>query len=160
MSDGGGKFDVNGPVVRTSEVVSPATLLRYRMTQLGAPEEVIADVLDAVSRGRVDIHHATDEQLAAQIAAILSGSPIALLALDRQNIDEARTDPELWAEAEQVVQGKVAAVIAWAGPHAGRAYVAHEAELALAAERGRKPRTPLVTALQLIHGQRDVGAPQ
>lgn len=148
-----GKDGSTGAVIRTSEVADPRDELELRIRKLGGNDAIVASARDTFGRGLVDLSRLTDDQLAAQIEAIMAGSDDAFALADAQQVAEARTDPALWQEAQQVVQGNVPSVIRWVGTNAGRAMVAHEAELQRALDAGTEPRKTVVTFCANVHGQ-------
>lgn len=162
---GYGKYGGPPVVVRTSEVSSPADTIRMRMAQLGAPDEVIAEAVDAFTRGRAPfLHHLSDPELAALIGARLAGTEVSFIRADGDAIAAAREDRELWLQAREVVGvgpkgNSIPKVMAWVGLDAGRAVVAHEAEAERAWDAGVEPRNTLVKFLRTVHGQASVGAP-
>lgn len=148
-----GKDGSTGPVIRTSEVADPRDELERRLRKLGATDQIVADARATYGRGLVDLGRLTDDQLSAQIEAILAGSDEAFQVADMNRIEEARRDPELYQEAAVVVQTAVPNVIRWVGTDAARAYVAHEAELQAALDAGRPPRKSVVSFCSALHGQ-------
>lgn len=165
MTEAGfGKYAGTPIVVRTSEVEPPIEHLARRMRALGATDEMIAEARDATERGRLMIHHATDGDLAAMIAARLTGTEVSWVRADLDAIAAARSSTDLWIEAREIVGtgpkgNAIPRVMAWVGANAGRAVVAHEAEAERAADAGVDPRRTLVGWLRAIHGQPDVGLP-
>jgi hypothetical protein len=163
--EGGGKFGAPPRVVRTSEVEHPLAQVKRRMRELGATDEMIGDAVDAHERGRINLREMPDEDLAARVAALSEGTDVVWAEADRSRIEEARRDPELWAQinTDQMADGKVGVigqtvgtVMKWVGLDAGKAVLAHYAELERAAEENRSPRRSLVALLRGIHGQGDL----
>lgn len=155
---GFGKYDDNGPVIRLSENADPRKVLADRIRTLGGNEAIVDAAMDTYGRGRADLTRFTDEQLSAQIEAILAGSPDGFAPADAAAIEQAREDPDLYMKAAAAVQTSVPRVIAWVGTDAGRAVVAHEAELQRVKDEGGEPRVTLIRFCQAIHGSSTVGA--
>lgn len=162
---GWGKYGGPPRVVRTSEVEDPRVEIRRRMVALGASDEMVVEALDAHQRGRVDLRTMSDDDLRARIGALAEGTEIAWAEADRRGIEDARRDPILWAEinTDPTVDGKIGVIgqgvgkiMKWVGQDAGRAVLAHYAELERASDEGRDPRRTLIPILRLIHGQGDL----
>ena len=152
MSTGGGKFDVDGPVIRTQERQDPIPLLASRMRAMGAPDDVVDDTIRAVRDGRSDLHLAGDSDLAQYVGARLAGTDAGFRAADLARIEQARADQDLWNEAQTKVQGSIPGIIAWVGTDPGKAVLIHEAEQDQAAADGRDFRKTLRLFLSGVHG--------